>query len=518
MEEKYILSFDIGTTTIKSGLVDASDFSVKYKKSIEAEIMYPRPGWAEIDPHALWNQILELSQSIIDESKVDTNNVLGLIYTAHMAGVIPIDKVGNPLMNMIIWLDERAAGLPRDIWVGFPKLAGYNLFKLISFLRVTGGAPSKTGKDPISKILWIRKNEPDVYNNARYFLDVKGFLIYKSTGNAVTSHDEASLTWLADTRYGEAVWYKPFFKKYNLDVNTFPKILDSTAVAGRLTREASSELNLPENLPVIVGSGDLTSAAVGSGAIKEGEPHIYIGTSDWIAAHIKSRKVDVFHYIGSLFSGIPRRYLLIAEQEVAAGALEWAMDILGIGKGDYNKVRELVESTPVGSNNLVFFPWLYGERSPIDDPYVRGVLMNFSFTHSKGDILRSIMEGVAYNIRWAYNYFEKLVGKWDLITIVGGGALFDVWCQVVSDVLGINLKRIKDPHDAGLRGIATIAAVGLGIYKSFEDAVSRYKVDKIFKPIEENNKTYSKLYDRYIEFYKKNKKIFRHLNLHQHIM
>jgi len=140
----------------------------------------------------------------VENSKVE--KVAGIIFSAHMAGVLPVDKDGNPLRPMMIWLDERAAGLPRDLWRGPLKVQGYNMFKLFRFLRITGGAPSKTGKDPLSKILWIRENEPDLYNKTRKILDVKGYLIYKATGKYLTSPDEANLTWLADTRRGFARW------------------------------------------------------------------------------------------------------------------------------------------------------------------------------------------------------------------------------------------------------------------------------------------------------------------------
>jgi len=512
MTEKYILSFDIGTTNVKCGIVDVKDFNVIYKKTKPAEVIYPKNGWAEVDPEELWIQISELSREITDEGEFNAEDIKAVIYTAHMAGVLPIDKDGNPLRNIIIWLDERAKGLPKDIWRGIIKISGYDLFKLINFLRIAGGAPSKTGKDPISKILWIKNYEPDIFHKTRYFADVKGYLIFKSTGNIVTSHDEASLTWLADTRSGKAYWYKPFFKKYGINIDTFPIIMDSTDIAGKLSHRAAEELNVNADIPVIVGSGDLTSAAIGSGAVKEKEPHIYIGTSDWIAAHISRRKVDIFHYIGSLFSGIPRKYLLIAEQEVATGALEWFMDVMDIGEKNYDKVDELVRSSSPGSNNLLFFPWLYGERTPIDDPNVRGGLINFSFKHSKGDLFRSIMEGVSLNIRWAYEYFIKIVGNWDVINIVGGGALFDIWCQILSDTLGIRLRRIRDPNDTGLRGNATIATVALGFYKNFEEAVKRYSVDRIFNPNHENKRIYDKLYTEFKDFYKKNRGLYASLN------
>lgn len=508
-----ILAVDIGTTNMKVGLVDIDSFKVIYKVSEKTNIIYPRHGWAEQDPEELWWKVSKLIRKLLSEADGWEINIKGIIYTAHMAGVLPLDKDGNPLRNIIIWLDERAAGLPKDIWKGIIKISGYNIFKLINFLRVTGGAPSKTGKDPISKILWIREYERDIYRKTAIFSDVKGYLIYRSTGNVITSPDEAHLTWLADTRNKFAAWYKPLLRKYGLSENHFPKIYESVSIAGYLTDDAANDLGLKANIPVIVGSGDLTAAAIGSGAVAEGEPHIYIGTSNWIAAHINKRKVDVLHYIGSLLSGIPNKYLLIAEQEVAGAALDWAIEFLKIDGGNYKHVENLVKSSTPGANKLIFLPWMYGERSPIDDPYVRGALINLSFLHGDKDILRAIMEGVALNIRWAYKYFKRLIKPADMINVVGGGVSSDTWCQILADTLNIKIRRLLDPQDAGLRGSSTIAAVALNIYKSFESAVKRYSYDRVFRPDENNVKIYNNLYKNFVQLYSKTKGIFRELNM-----
>jgi xylulokinase len=513
MMKRFVLAFDVGTTTLKAGLVDLNDFLVVSKSSMPSKIEYPNLGWAEEDPEVLWSQIVSLSNALMSEKGVDASSIAGVIFTAHMAGILPVDKEGNPLRNIIIWLDERAAGLPRKVWQGPIKIAGYNAFKLWKFIRLTGGAPSKTGKDPISKIIWLKENEPDIYNKSSKIVDVKGFLILKATGNYVTSHDEAHLTWLAYTKESVAKWSETLLKDYGLSMDLFPKIKDSVDVVGRVGDKVARALGVKAGTPVILGAGDLTTSAVGSGAIEEGYPHIYIGTSDWIAAHISKMKVDLFHYIGSLLSAIPRRYLLIAEQEVAAGALEWAMSLLGFGDKDYQRVERAANLSPPGSNNLLFLPWFYGERSPIDDPFIRGGLVNLSFQHRDSDIIRAIMEGVAFNIRWAYKYFRKIIGYDGIINIVGGGALFDTWCQIVADVLKVKIRRISSPQDAGLRGAATIAGVGLGIYNTFEEAVSRYGVDRTFVPIEESSRVYDKLYRTFVDYYKRNKKIYRALNL-----
>lgn len=497
--EDYILAFDIGTTKIKAGIVDTDNFKVVAKKSTDAEIILPKEGWAEVDPENLWNDVSKLSKSLIEEMDVIPS---GIIFTAHMAGVLPIDNESQPLYNMIIWLDERAHGYPKDVWSGPIKIEGYNVFKLIKFLRITGGAPSKTGKDPISKMLWIRDNLPDIYNKVWKFMDVKGYLIMRCTYNHVTSPDEATLTWLADTRDGRAKWCVALMKPYQLSEDMFPIIKESIDVAGKLNRESAGDLGLEPNIPVFVGCGDLTAAAIGSGAVGEGEPHIYIGTSDWIGAHISKRIVDVSHYIGSILSGIPGKYLLVAEQETAAGALEWLMRMGVGGVKNYDEVEELVGESPPGASGTYFLPWMFGERCPVDNPYLRGAFINLSMDTSARDVYRSIMEGVALNIKWAWQYFEPKINWNKPIKLVGGAALYDIWCKIIADALSIDIVRMADPGDAGLRGLAVIAGVGLGIYRDFGEAVSRFAVDKVFKPEPQNAKIYNEMFKHFTELYK----------------
>ncbi len=503
MTDSAVLAVDVGTTSIKAAVMNTSTFEAVKTASTKAVVEYPKKHWAEKDPEKLWSSIVEVCREVVEGVKVEA-----VIFGAHMAGVVPVDSEGNALRNMIIWLDERAAGLPRDVWSGPIKIQGYSLPKLLKFLRVTGGAPSRTGKDPISKIVWIKENEPDIFDKTYKFLDVKGYLIARATGSFVTSPDEAHLTWLADTRGGRARWSESILKDYGLNPNLFPEIRNSTDVAGNLLPQAASELGVEGDVPVIVGTGDVCAAAVGSGAVRDNECHIYVGTSDWVAAHILQRKTDLFHFIGSLMSAIPGKYLLIAEQEVAAGALEWAMRLVGI-EGRYEDVAEMVERAEPGK--MIFMPWFYGERAPIDDPYVRGGLVNVGLDHGREEVLRAMMEGVAMNIKWIYGYVEKMTAEQREVNIVGGGALFDVWCQIIASAINRPVRRMKDPQHTGLRGLATMAAVGLG-EETFESAASRFKVDRVFKPDEREVRIYAKLFEHYKELYSKLKKIYRKLN------
>ncbi|MDM7276052.1 MAG: FGGY-family carbohydrate kinase [Thermoprotei archaeon] len=500
-KEGYVLAVDIGTSMLKAGLVDVSDFTVKVKVSERASFNAPRHGWAEVDPEGLW---AEVSRLVSEVAGPYYGLIRGLTVSGHMAGVVPIDKSGSPLRNLIIWLDERAAGYPRELWSGFPKFKGYNFARLVEFLLITGGAPSRTGKDPLSKMDWIRHNEPEVWRRTFKILGTNGFIIFKLTGNHVISPDEACLTWLLDR--GDR-WSLRLLRRYNMPLEFLPRISKSTDIAGYVLGEVSRDLNVPPNTPVIVGSGDLTSAAVGSGAVGEGELHVYIGTSSWVAGHISRRKVDLLHYIGSIPSAIPGMYLLVAEQEIAGGALDHIMKLLGV-EGNYGLVEELASKAAPGSRGLIFAPWLYGERAPIDDPEVRGALIGLSLDHGRSDVLRAVMEGVALNIKWSHTYMEKIVGPRNSVNIVGGGAKSELWCQIIANTLNKLVYRIREPENSTLRGSAMIASVALGIVPDFKSAASRLAVDKEFKPDKEQAQTYHSLFKEYIKIYGRLKETF----------
>jgi len=274
-------------------------------------------------------------------------------------------------------------------------------------------------------------------------------------------------------------------------------------------------MGLQKGIPVVVGAGDMASAAIGSGAIKEGKMHAYIGTSSWLGCHLSERKRDIFHYIGSICSANPDMYLCLAEQETAGACLEWLKNIVSAEEqGEIYKIfDEMAARVNAGANGLIFTPWLFGERSPLDDPTVRGGFYNLSLEHSREHLVRAVLEGVALNLKWALGYLEKLSGKAESINIIGGGAISDVWCQIFADALNRRVRRIRNPKEAGAKGAALIAMVALGYLKSFEEAEKLVKIDAVYKPNPRNVSIYEKIFREFKNIYKNNRKMYRRLNL-----
>lgn len=499
-----VLSIDLGTTTIKSGVVDCSSYRVISSGQRPSPMEYPREGWAVQDPERLWEAITGAARDAVEGAgRVRVN---GVVFSTYLAGVVLLDEGGSELTPIITWLDERARGYPREVFSGPITLAGYNLFRLVEFLWITGGAPSKTGKDPLSKILWLRDHEPEAYRRAHVIGGLKTWVLVKSTGVMATSPDEAHLTWLADTRRGGAVWSGKLASRYGISVEKLPRVLPPFDVAGKLLPQAAQSMGLEPGIPVIVGAGDIASAAVGSGALGPGELHIYIGTSDWIGFHSTKRLLDVSHYIGSLLSAVPGVYLVIAEQEVAGGMVDWALGVTGLS---YEALEEAA-GIPPGSEGLLAAPWLFGERCPVDDPHARGVIVGFTLRHGRLHLVRAAMEAVALNIAWAMRYMERLAGRVRLVRGVGGGFRSRTWASIVASAIGRPVEVVENPGHAGILGSAVIASSALKGADPRGEA-GRVRLAYTAEPDPQASRVYRRTLKTFEHLYKDLKEAFKQL-------
>jgi len=501
----YILAHDVGTSGSKGTLID-TELNIIASESAGYEVLFPEKGYAEQNPEDWWDAVVKTTKRLLEKTRIKTEDIAGVVFSAQMAGTVPVDEEGNPLMNCLTWLDTRAAiQAKRIIGSGLLKVSGYSVVPLLRFLRITGGGPGVAGKDAVSKILWLKEEEPDIYEETFKFLDPNGYLLYKCTTTFTTSRDCANVTWMMDTRPGKFLWSDALLKKYRIDASKLPEIKKSTDMAGSISRKASENLGIPEGTPVVMGAGDIASAAIGSGAVAEGETHVYIGTSSWVAAHVRSREKDLSHYMGSICSANPEMYLCVSEQETASGCLEWIKNNV-VRELDYDQLNEYVSTVEPGAGGVVFTPWLFGERSPLDDPDVRGGFYNLSLEHTRGHMARAVYEGVAVNIKWALTYFEKLVSKvkkLDQIYIIGGGAKSDVWCQIFADAFSKPILRMENPLDAGARGAAAVALVGLQHLKGFGHVKELIHVEKKFVPNKDNAKVYERILEEFKALYKK---------------
>jgi len=519
--EPLILAIDLGTSGPKVALVTPRGQVVDCRIG-ECTLTILSGGGAEQDPDEWWAAIRATLAELLAANPAAAARIAAIGCTSQWSGTVAVDEDGRPLMNAIIWMDTRGAPYVAEITGGLLKLQGYGLRRLITWLRLTGGIPVHSGKDSIAHILYIKHQHPDIYRRAHRFLEPKDYLNLRLTGRCAASHESITLHWLTDNRDIANVRYDDRLIRWaTIDREKLPELMRAIDVLGPIRPEVARELGLPPDIPVIVGTPDMHSAAVGSGAVADFEPHLYIGTSSWLTCHVPYKKTDLFHNMASLPSAVPGKYFIADEQETAGACLAflrdnilYADDLLAREArvpNVYPLFDQMVETVEPGSGKLIFTPWLHGERTPVDDRHVRGGFHNLSLRHTRSAMVRAVFEGVAYNSRWLLRYVERFTGRrLDGIRMVGGGANSAVWCQIHADVLDRTIRQVKDPVQTNVRGVGLLAAVACGLITVAE--IGDVEIAHAYHPNPANREIYDELFAAYEAIYKQNNAIYRRLN------
>ena len=461
---ELILAADFGTSGVKIGAVREGMELIA--STVERyPLSLPGPSQAEQIPEDWWSAlergIAQLGREVPDIRK----RTGALVFCAQMCGLVCADETGRPLRPSLIWLDKRSAPLMAGILGGWPRMSGYGVGKLLRWLPVANGAPSHNGMELTGKMLWIKENEPGVFDRARWFMDVKDWLIHRATGETATTADSANLTWMMDTRRGREGWSSSLASKLGIPLEMLPRIVDGTAAVGGLTQSAASQLGLKPGIPVIAGGGDVSCTAIGSGAIADGELHLCMSTSSWIAGFFNRRILSFKHSNATIASAVGFRPLLIATQESAGAALQWLAERFGQPEpgGEESFVQFYSDFGAPQMDDPFFLPWLAGERMPVDEERLRGTFYGLALRHDRNAIKRSAIEGVALNTRWA---FSRIAAERDTvmdrpIPLVGGAAVNPHLAQAIADALNHPI-RMGEARMCGTLGAAAMAAVEMG--------------------------------------------------------
>jgi xylulokinase len=506
---------DLGTSSVKVAVFDTHG-DIKGTSTKRYPLELGEVGRAEQDPEGWWGAMSEALREVFSSgSRFD---VKGIGFTGQWSGTIPVDSEGNVLHKAIIWMDTRGKDVIEKLTSGFPSISGYRIDKLYTWLRKTGGAPAHSGKDSLGHILYIKENLPDVYKATQKFMEPKDYLIMRLTGACKASWDNTALLWATDNRDPSHVKYDDgLLKMAGLERQKLPDLVAPTEVVGAVTSGAAGETGVPEGTKVVSGCGDMQSSLVGAGCVEDYSIHLYVGTSSWASAHVPFKKTDIFHNIASLPSGIPGRYFVAAEQENAANALEFMCSNLNIPQQNkYEEMTQMASSSPPGARKLIFLPWLFGERCPVEDPNARGGLFNLSLGHDRNDVVRAVMEGVAYNTKWLLSVVDSFIGsrgrgKTQGIVMSGGASLSRVWPQIFSDVLERELTLIDNPTYSTAKGAAMLAALGTQSL-TLEQLKGMKAAGRVVRPQKEGLNVYREGYSQFLQYYRNNRKAMREYN------
>lgn len=520
--EPVFLAVDLGTSGMKVALITLHGQVLGWET--ESVQLYITPdGGAEQSPEEWWQAFLQAAGRLLKRNLVPVNRVRAICCSTQGEGTIAVDENGRSLMNCILWMDMRGAPYLHQQFKGMINLDNMSLLKILRWVRLTGGMPSPTGKDPAGHMLLIRDRFPEIYARTYKFLNVLDYLNLRLTGRFTATFDSILTSWVTDNRNPNAIRYDTgLVRACGIDAEKLPEIVPCTAVLGPLKTEVATTLGLSPDVQVVAGAIDNTAAAIGSGAVEDYATHLYIGTSSWMAAHVPTKKTDVFASLASVPCAVPDRYLLTALQATAGGNLTYLRDNILYHQDEllqeahvpdiFKVLDQIAERTPAGANGVIYTPWIWGERAPVDDRTLRAGLYNLSLHNTREDIIRAFLEGIAFNTRWLLRPVTKFLGRSVLaINIVGGGAQSDVWCQIFADVLNTQIRQVQYPIYANARGAAWIAAVGMGEV-TFADIPQFVTFNRLYEPTPANRELYDERFARFQQIYQQMKGIYKQLN------
>jgi len=519
---RHVLAVDLGTSGVKVALI-AIDGRVAAWESEPVALHVLPGGGAEQRPDDWWDGLVAAAGRLLSRSPAAAREVVAVCCSSQGEGTVPVDAAGRPLMDAVLWQDMRGAPALARQFRGLVNYSGLSLPRIRRWIRLTGGMPSPTGKDPAAHMLFVRDAFPGVYERTFKFLNVLDYLNLRLTGRFAATDDSILTSWVTDNRRPGHIRYdERLVRDCGIAADKLPEIVRCTDVLGPLTAAAAAALGLPATTPVVAGAIDNTAAAIGSGAVDDFATHLYIGTSSWLAAHVPFKKTDVLTGIASVPCAVPGRWLLTAMQSTAGGNLTFLRDnvlyhhdelLTEERLPDVFKIFDrMVERVPAGSNGLIYTPWIWGERAPVDDRSLRAGLYNISLDTTREDIVRAFFEGVALNTRWLLAPVEKFLGRpVRAINLVGGGGQSAVWSGIFADVLGVEVRQVRDAIQANARGAAWIAAVGLGEIE-FRDVPGLVGIEQVFEPQAAQRAVYDERFAAFVELHKRLRRLYRRLN------
>ena len=527
----YVIAYDIGTTGVKTCLFELGETIRLLSGEYEGYGLYIMPdGGAEQDADEWWEAMRKSTRRLVEKTGVDPKEVGGISFCSQMQGLVLVDEKGNALRRPMSYMDQRAGKEFAECQSHGLTVSGVNAGMLLKSLVRTRAA-STSVKDPLWKYKWVQKNEPETYKKIYKWLDVKEYLICRCTGRAVMTRDSAYSTFLYDSRPGKGCWSRALCEMYGVEPEHLPEIVECTDVVGPLSEKAAQELGLAQGTPVYGGGGDATLIGVGAGCTELGQTHIYSGTSGWVSTVIDRQEVDINAMIAGIVGAQEGRYNYFAEMETAGKCFEWVkehlvLDEIGvylkkinvaeseesIYESLYDYMTDTIEAVPPGAGGVIFTPWLHGNRCPFEDPKAAGMFFNIRLDTGKTEMLRAVLEGICYHLRWMLECEDKKVKTADTLRFVGGGALSRVTCQILADVTGRTVETVASTKDVGAVGAAMLVAVGSGRIGSLSEAGALIKAENRYEPNAENRAVYDRNYEVFKNLYAANKKNFAALN------
>ncbi len=489
MRELFI-GLDIGTTNVKGLLVNDRGEILRIS-SRSLEVRSPKPGWNEQNPEDWWKAAVEVLRDLVSNAQ---GEVVAISSSGQMHSLVLVDGEGRVMRDAILWNDQRSFEECEEITetVGGEE----ELLKLV-------GNPMYPGFT-LPKILWVKKNEPDIFSKIGKIMLPKDYVNYRLTGKIMTEYSDASGTVALDIKNGR--WASDLLSDLGIPSYIFPDLTESHGIVGNVKADVAHDTGLSEDTVVVAGGADNACSALGIGVISEEEVMVSLGTSGTVFSPTFGMEPDVKGRVHFFYHVVPKTRYHMGVMLSAAFSLDWFKKRFLVES--YEEINENVEKVPPGSNGVIFLPYLNGERTPHRDPFARGCFIGLSATNSKWDIVRSIFEGVALGLRDSFEILKGMGIEPKHVRITGGGAKSDVWRHIVSDVIGIPLERART-EEGGSYGASILAFSGYTSQNPGDVAREWVEVRQDARPDSNNKAVYDRVYEKYRSAYESLKELFR---------
>jgi len=491
------MGIDVGTTGTRA-VIGRRDGHVMGAKTADHQPMRMlKPGWAEQDPEDWWQATILAVRGALKQAQLQGSDIAALGLSGQMHGVVCLDKANVVLRPALLWCDQRSQA--QCDWIT-AKVGAERLIKLASNPALTGfSAP---------KLLWVRDNEPATYERTTRFLLPKDYVRFRLTGEFATEVSDASGTLLFDVTHRR--WSKELLEALHIDPQLLPRAYESPEVTGQVTTETALLTGLKTGTPVVGGGGDQAASAVGNGIVLPGLTSATLGTSGVIFGYTDAPKLDPQGRIHTFCHAVPGKWHVMGVTQGAGLSLHWFREQLGAseawyaretGEDVYDLIIREAERIPPGSNGLLFLPYLMGERTPHLDAQARGMWFGLTAAHTRGHLIRAILEGVAFSLRDSLEIFRELKIPIEQIRASGGGSRSFFWRQIQADIYGKEVVTLRESEGSAF-GAALLAGVGSGIYSSVEESAREtLQVRECLAPMKENVPFYDRQYEIYRRLY-----------------
>jgi len=482
----YVLGLDLGTSGLKGLLVDKKG-GVVVTASADYPLYTPERGYSEQNPNDWLEASIEVMKEIIELIPDASSLIEGISFSGQMHSLVLLDENGESLRNAILWNDVRTTKQTERV----TEILGDELINVTKNKALEGFT--------LPKILWVQENEPEIWKEVEQFLLPKDYLRYKLTGNKNMDYSDAAGTIMLDIENKE--WSSFLLEKFGIDASICPPLVESTDQVGILNEEIASEIGITNEIPIFAGGADNASGAIGAGIVHPNQAMASIGTSGVFVTYEEDEKKDYDGHLHYFNHALPNRFYSMGVTLAAGNSLNWFKDQFA-PEESFDELLGGIKEVPVGSDGLLFAPYISGERTPYTDSKIRGTFLGIDISHTKDHFARSVLEGITFSLRDSQELMKKYSNKtFDQIVSVGGGANNEEWLQMQADIFNAPIVTLETEQGPGM-GAAMIAAVGTGWYENFEECSETFvNYQKPILPKEENVEKYNEVYNIYQQIY-----------------